>query len=1466
MERSCGIAVLVGVSLHATARLNLRGAANDARDLAAQLRDHHGYDTVLLRDTEATRARLEALFTRDLPARATVDTPILVYFAGHGLVVDSVERPRGYLVPHDGTDDVGSLVAMEDLYRWLEALPCKHALVILDCCFAGAFRWASRRDVGPTTAPELYQERYDLFLRRAAWQLITSSAADERAADVIAGMAFGARAEAPGQPNSPFLRALLQGLRGAADTAPAGGDGVITATELYLYLRHQIERPGTALQTPGLWPLTRHEQGEYIFHVPGRRPTLRRAPELARETSPYRGLEPYDEAHEELLFGRDEVIANLVQRAASERLTIVVAPSGAGKSSVVRAGFLPRYRRSHPDAAIRVVRPSQGVAEVAAIPRLPGALVIVDQLEELLTLDHDVAVRDAYLASIVDAVDAGVTVVATLRSDFEAQMAGGPLAPRLSRARFPLDEMTRSELEAVIEGPATHAVLFFEPPTLVDRLVDAVRAAPGALPLLSFVLSQMYERMLANGDGTRTMREQDYEDLGEISGALRARLDALHDGSPDAAARATLQAVLLRMVEVDGGTAVRRPVDRQELDFGDARWNALVSNVWIQLTAPDARLATGGRDDESDRERLELVHDAVIRSWPRLDGWLRDEKISDDLRLQRRIAVARREWIDAKRDPRRLWHLDPRLDIARALGEAPLGLNAGEREFVRASLQRRRQRRVRLAATAATTALALAVLGLVAWSSSQREKAAQLVAAEAERSARREAVDRRGVVASSLASVPGKADDALAEGIQAMDEALQLGAENAHMAIDGLISGLGATGQLVASEMRHGGEMPMVWSLECLPGTDQVLSVAHDAAIWGVVTQASTRLADRGGFAATYAGLSVATALDGQLELWGPGGERRVGPTLGSRVASLAASHDGRRVVALGLNGDALIWSLAPASATSPGSADSDPALLELAARAFPADDRDLAGEEAVRRIVDAKTSAPSRTVPAHRCSDMMCGDRAALSPDGTLAATSDWDGHVRLWSVAMRNGAETLIARPCQLDIGNRAALRFSPRGDTLAIAWGVGLKVIATRDCSVVFDRSPTTLDLSRGGQPFMTATNAVVFSADGAEIISAGGDGLVRRWDARSGRPIGVLLRTARVLTGIAACGPGRFALGDDQGTVSVWHEVPDASIKSIPLQAKPLALAFAPGDSRLLAIGLDRDDDSVVVIDTQSGVERIPRGAPARPWIVGFANEGSELLASGRAPATLARWSMTGDAAPASMTLGQTGRAFSSRDGDVFGAMAVDGLHVWSQGGRLEQTLAMPANEGNLVIAATASDDGSRIAVLDAQDHRALIVQREDMKVLSVLPYQGTLSVIALSPDGTLLLQGGADGIVRVREATTGAVVHELLAHTEEIWAAAFSPDGQRFATAGGDTVVRVWDRESGLQVAALRGSTGRVFAITFADDNETLAVASFDRTVRLFTIQPERMLALACQRLASGAPAAVDLDDVCIRYR
>jgi WD40 repeat protein len=742
MSAPCGfrssLAIVIGVESYGNGVPRLQTPVADAERLAALLSERHGFVVEVLTDTDATLAELRDLLKK-LPARIEAEDRLLFYFAGHGIAVEGDDGPRGYLLPHDAErDSTERYLPMVELDEALSSLPCRHVLVILDCCFAGSFRWSSTRDLA--LAPvNLHQERYSWLIRDHAWQAIASAAHDQKAIDVVAGEPLGKRGD--GREHSPFARALLRGLEGSADRPNSSGsrDGVITATELFLHLQDEL-LPPPLRQAPVIWPMRKHRRGEFLFLVPGEDLNLPSAPTLNPEANPWRGLKPYEVAQADLFFGRGRVVDKLVDRvmgvSASEgrpqsppqRLVVVSGPSGIGKSSLIRAGVLPRLPPTIEPIVFRP-GPSPFTSLVAALQTKSGKnahikegdllankqalaewvraradgrdlLLVVDQAEELLTQNRDREITVRFLESISVALAEAsemLSVIFTVRSEFEPLFAQSALGPRWTDARFVVPPMNHQELRQVIQMPAAAKVLRFESDELVNQLADEVVNAPGALPMLSFALSEMYSHYLTRGSGDRTISRQDYDALeGGVPGALRIRANHLIE-SDGGILVPVARRLLQRLVSVESGEFARRRVPRWEFDVNDpleaSRIDRLLESLVEQRLLVSEALEHDPQSDSTvphDRSqgRLELAHDALIFGWDRLLDWVRtDARLIVDLR---QLTQAADEWRRAK-NPSTLWLDRIRRDRARrvqaAFGES---LARTEMTFIEASRTRLR--------------------------------------------------------------------------------------------------------------------------------------------------------------------------------------------------------------------------------------------------------------------------------------------------------------------------------------------------------------------------------------------------------------------------------------------------------------------------------------------------------------------------------------------------------------------------------------------------------------------------------------------------------------------------------------------------------------------------------------------------------------------------------------------------------
>jgi class 3 adenylate cyclase/WD40 repeat protein/energy-coupling factor transporter ATP-binding protein EcfA2 len=462
----------------------------------------------------------------------------------------------------------------------------------------------------------------------------------------------------------------------------------------------------------------------------------------ARTICPYKGLAQFEAADAEYYFGRERLIAELIARFVGGQFLGLVGDSGSGKSSALRAGLLPALAGgvlpgsdSWPQA---LMRPGEHpLAELGrAIARaLPGTslpaddastaldaalatlasgrrlVVVVDQFEEVFNATRDDAERSAFI-DLVTSERAGLKVIVSLRADHYGRCAAYPaLARLLGSDQVLVGPLTATELAAVVEHPAQRVGLRVEP-ALTEALVADAGTEPGVLPLLSTCLLELWG---AREDGRLTLAA--YRAGAGLHGAI-ARLAEATYADLDPHRQNVARALLLRLAGPGEGTElVRRRASLEELD---AERDPVLGEVLATLT--EARLLTTGDG------HVEVAHEALLRAWPRLRGWLADDAAGRQVRLH--LIGAVRDWQARGRESGDLYRGARLAAALEWAAEHPVELNAAEREFLDESRhasereverQRRMNRRLRvLLAGAAVLLVAALAAGGFAFLQGQR--------------------------------------------------------------------------------------------------------------------------------------------------------------------------------------------------------------------------------------------------------------------------------------------------------------------------------------------------------------------------------------------------------------------------------------------------------------------------------------------------------------------------------------------------------------------------------------------------------------------------------------------------------------------------------------------------------------------------------------------------------------------------
>jgi WD40 repeat protein/serine/threonine protein kinase len=1225
------------------------------------------------------------------------------------------------------------------------------------------------------------------------------------------------------------------GLAEDALTAPPGGD---------------LASPGTSRA---------RESKTLSFSSP--RETLVLAKSL-EPVNPYKGLRAFEEADVRDFFGREALIQQIVVRLAgageSQRFLAVVGPSGSGKSSVVKAGLIPALRLgalpgshrwfyakmtpgAHPFEELATTLLSVSFGESAELmPQLQAGerglfditrqilpddqtdlVLVVDQFEELFTLVDDEAERTRFLNSLFLATTqpgSRLRVIATLRADFYDRpllYAGfGQLMRERTEVVLPLSP---SELQEAIVRPAERANLRLEPGLVAEIVADVVAQA-GTLPLLQYALTELFER---REDGALTLAA--YRASGGVLGALARRAEELYTDM-DAPHQAIARQLFLRLVSLREATEdTRRRVRWAELISLGKENKALMQEVMDVFGK--YRLLTFDRDPQTREPTVEVAHEALIRQWTRLKGWLDDSR--EALQVQRRLSAATADWIEAGRHPSFL-ATGARLIQFETLGAAStVALTEDETAYLNEStaLRRRAARRLKLVvAVLAVLTLASIVLAIFARDrqrraedARQQAEAAQSVAvAERDRADVEAQISRSRELAATSLTRLDQFDLSLLLSLEALNTADTFEARNS------LLTTLQSEPYLAAFLHGH---------------SDQVRSVAFSPD--GKWLASGSR--------------------DRTIILWDVAGHRSAGLALkvqGSRVNSVAFSPDGKVLASGSDSGAVELWGVRTGQRLDRSPEGHTDAVWSVA---FSPDGRLLAssGEDNTIRLWDVATGQPVGG-PLTGHTDFVYS--VAFSPDGKVLASGGADNTIRLWDVETGQP----IGPPLEGHTNWVWSVAFSPDGRLLA---------------SGSADNTVRLWDAQTGapvGDPLAGHTNwvrSVAFSPDGYTLVSASVDGTVRAWDVATGQPTGLVLAGQTGEVWSVAFNPDGHTLATAGASdkVVLWDlQAPYPLREQLRgHQEAVLSVAFSP-DGKVVASGggspsAGGEDNTVRLWDRQTGdALAVLAGHQDSVSGVAFSPDG-RLLVSASYDGTLIVWDVESRQPVYAALHGHTSPVLCvafSPDGTLMASGSDDGVIIfWDVGvGRM---VGEPlATYSDSVMGLAFSPDGRTLV----SGHRDATIWLWDIATQQPLgdPLSGhtdAVTSVAFSSDGQLLASGSRDATVILWDAATRQPIRPPLAgHSDWVLSVAFSPDARWLISASRDTSLIVWDIETGRPVGLpFAGHLNWVTSVAVSPDGQAAASGSWDHTIGLWDAGLKAWQERACQ-VANRSWSAEEVED------
>ncbi len=1139
-------------------------------------------------------------------------------------------------------------------------------------------------------------------------------------------------------------------------------------------------------------------------------------PDEHGERQPYPGLSAFTEADAPRFFGRESESATLWSRLKEGRLVALIGPSGAGKTSFVRAGVaasqltgwavivctpgrapvqqlgqcLAPHLAGDPEALRQLVRFEDEDAAVALLQRWRrgylATVVIVDQFEELFTLNPpDVQARFARLVGRA-ASEAGVRVVLSMRDDFLMRCHEHSALAPVFEGLMPLSPPAGEALRRALVEPARAEGYAFEEGLVEDMLAD-VQGERGALPLLAFTVALLW---MERDRERRLLTRASYDAAGGVAGALARHAEETLERI-GAGREAKVREVFRNLVTAEG---TRAAVEREELlsVFEDrvAAGEALDELV-------DARLLTSyevrGRDGER-RDRVEIIHESLLRAWPRLVRWRAQD--AEGALLRDQLKQAARLWDEKDRPADLLWSGTSYREYALWRERYRGSLTALEEDFARAMTDRaERQKRRRHAAVLGVIGalvLVLAVIGALLARTNQalehsvldeaRARASKLVALGRVELGRDPtaavAYARKSLEMADTIEARLLATEALWRGPTARVLPLpeELDCSRLAFSPDGRLMACSGFRQNVAVFPRDGSAPRVLGGHESLA---DARGVAFGAEGRDLLTWAPGDAAVRAWSTESW----TSRDLPGEA-LW-----LRVVPA--GRLVTIGPSGEGPRHVVRSFRIDGTGGERTVSWDPPPGLRFDQPGIRPLAASA---DARTLffgRGASVFRRDLDGRGPDARLGGHASRVRDLLLdpGDRRLLSVDeeGEFRVLAPVDGALlstlrgappQRFTLPSFDPAATRVAWAApdgihvwRLDDPPNAEPLHLPRGDVSDFGetkfTGDGRWLAAGSFGDAAF--FPADLPYARVLRGHLEGPLAFTFAPDGRQLVSCAKDG-ARIWPLVPGA--GAARRVE--LGGDYYC----YGVAVDRRGETLVVVSPLMGVYSVPLAGGPfrklldfsrrrLAVSAVALDeeSRRLAVashyGDPREDMLLYVLDLERGtVETSPLREPGGrdPWAAGV---------------RVLRF---------------------ERDGSVLAA-GEGGVRRWRPGRPLERILGGPGSYAVF----DASRDGRTLAVLEGRFHLGSSTLSEARITLldlatgarrPITTHGNTLlRMIATDAQGRVIVTGDAQGTVRVGLAS-GEPPHLLLGHERPVRALAVSPDGRWVVSAAGSDI-RLW---------------------------------------------------------------------------
>ena len=1163
-------------------------------------------------------------------------------------------------------------------------------------------------------------------------------------------------------------------------------------------------------------------------------------------SNPFKGLRSFEESDAQDFFGREDLTTQLIAYLMSHNFLAVVGPSGSGKSSLVKAGIVPALRRGALTGANdwyigEFVPGGDAIGNLAnaldsiAVRHLPGlvkrlrkstgslltvldellsdqegqVLLVIDQFEEIFTQASSEADRIHFLELLREAVrqpGGRLRVVITLRADFydrPLRYEGfGSLVKKNTEVVLPL---SLHELERAIQGPLERVGLSAAP-ELIAAIIADVREEPGALPLLQYALTEVFERR----EGDRLTLAA-YTETGGVSGALAKRAEEVYTDLPNQQKRVARQ-VFLRMVTLgEGSEDTRRRARYSEL-------MALGAQATVQAVLDvfgRYRLLTFDTDPETREPLVEVAHEALIGEWRRLTNWLAESR--DDIRRQRLLDAAAAEWRSNGGEASFLLRGTRLTQYEEWAAETDLQLTDDENEFLQTSiaerqrleqieqerqdreqtLEARAQSRLRLIAVLTSIATVIGIVLTVLVFQQSRETSLALATSEFN-----EALAKTQVAVAATAEYVAAREANIAADQAARAQSLALSTAAQLSLLDGELDTAAAlaheANQLTAPPLQS---QLILAQVAYSPGTRHRFEIGSPVSAVSIDDAGQTVLSG---------------SRDGVLATWDVTSSQVIRTYQGhtERISAVALAPNGDTLISGSWDDTAIIWEANSGAIRHRlvGHADN------VMAVAYNADGTQAAtaGNDNVVRLWDVATGAELGQLIGHDAPIFS----VAFSSEGDQVLTGSADDTTRLWDATTGEELAVLTGHTERVN-----AVAFGPRGDRAVTASDDGTIRIYN-----LFTQN--TIGILNGHDDRVMS---VTYTQDGRYIISGDRNGVLLIWNAQTREVLYRLNEHTGSINNLHATPNGKtVATGSSDGSIRVWSVEASGPLRTPDVAAPAGAsVAFDPsGDRWLLASPAGGLQFYEANGNYTKRIRNIGMGTP----VLAFAmSETGALVAAATAERNIAIWETTSGEALLTFERAHTGTitalAFAPGERLVLSGSADATVALWDTvtGERVHH---FTTGHEDAVRAVAFSPDGRR-AISGSNDGSIVLWDldqgREYARVIGI---RDAVSAVAFAPDGQTFFGALGDGTIREWDVNNMLqAVRQFEGHRGAVESMAFSPAFDVMLSADSEGNLILWDIPLTTQIN--RFATPPVREISFAADGQRALTVSNNGTVKLW---------------------------------